>query len=332
MKSNSVKQFNLKTDELFRGLSDREREVLASRYGLTGNKSTLAKIGGKFNLSRERIRQIENRAKIKITNQQTSGIDIINQLISRNGGLISEQVITEVINDQGGVAVAMLILDSIPNVARLRDKNFGKNTWKIKELKIETIFEIIDKISNLLIEKKSATQLARIAEELDLDGSDRYLAESIIRSHNKFVYKSTMVGLASDRKINPKTISDKVLYIMEKHGQPIHFTEITEKILASGFDSKKINKSSVHNELIASDDFVLIGRGIYALKKWGYKEGTIEEIITNFLNQHSGPQSTNDIIEHLLTERKVRRNTVLVNLTKSAKFVRTNDGKYALKK
>ena len=49
-------------------LSPKERDILILRYGLDndGNKKTLEEIGSIYNVSRERIRQIENRAISKL--------------------------------------------------------------------------------------------------------------------------------------------------------------------------------------------------------------------------------------------------------------------------
>lgn len=44
-------------------LTDREKEVLKYRFGLeSGESKTLKEVGKKFNLTRERIRQIEAKA------------------------------------------------------------------------------------------------------------------------------------------------------------------------------------------------------------------------------------------------------------------------------
>ena len=49
-------------------LSPKERDVLIMRYGLNedGQKKTLEEIGNRYGVSRERIRQIENRAIAKL--------------------------------------------------------------------------------------------------------------------------------------------------------------------------------------------------------------------------------------------------------------------------
>jgi RNA polymerase primary sigma factor len=51
-------------------LNRREKTVLQRRFGLDGqNEKTLAQIGRQFNLTRERIRQIQNRALAKLRNK-----------------------------------------------------------------------------------------------------------------------------------------------------------------------------------------------------------------------------------------------------------------------
>ena len=52
--------------DLLAGLSDRERLVLSSRYGLEGEERSLRDLAGELGLSAERVRQIERRALAKL--------------------------------------------------------------------------------------------------------------------------------------------------------------------------------------------------------------------------------------------------------------------------
>ena len=58
-----------KIDEVLSTLTPRENEVIRRRYGLDdGKPKTLEEVGKEFNVTRERIRQIEAKALRKLRN------------------------------------------------------------------------------------------------------------------------------------------------------------------------------------------------------------------------------------------------------------------------
>jgi len=75
-------------------------------------------------------------------------------------------------------------------------------------------------------------------------------------------------GLNEWPEVSPKKISDKIYLVLKNNGEPMHFTEIADKINEVGFDHKKANAGTCHNELILDDRYVLTDRGMYGLKEW----------------------------------------------------------------
>jgi RNA polymerase sigma factor (sigma-70 family) len=54
-------------------LTEREKDVITLRYGLLTNQPyTLEEVGGMFNLSRERVRQIQSKAMRKLRRPQVA--------------------------------------------------------------------------------------------------------------------------------------------------------------------------------------------------------------------------------------------------------------------
>ena len=54
-------------------LTEREKDIISLRYGLlTGETHTLEEVGNQFNLSRERVRQIQTKAMRKLRRPQVA--------------------------------------------------------------------------------------------------------------------------------------------------------------------------------------------------------------------------------------------------------------------
>ncbi|HAM87941.1 MAG: RNA polymerase sigma factor [Candidatus Falkowbacteria bacterium GW2011_GWC2_38_22] len=137
-------------------------------------------------------------------------------------------------------------------------------------------------------------------------------------------------GIHNWREIKPKTINDKIYLIFKSHKKPMHFVEIADRINKIGFDAKKANPATVHNELILDGKYVLVGRGLYGLKEWGYKNGTVVNVIEEIFNESEKELLTRDeIVEKVLAKRMVKKATIILALMNKDKFAK-EDGKYRL--
>jgi DNA-directed RNA polymerase delta subunit len=116
---------------------------------------------------------------------------------------------------------------------------------------------------------------------------------------------------------------------MKKEKVPMHFIDISNKITEYLTESVKVN--TIHNELIRNTEFVLIGRGIYALKEWGFVPGTVLDVITNVLEKAGEAMSTEDITKEVLKTRNVKQTTIYMNLQNKAIIERVGRNFYQLK-
>ena len=138
-------------------------------------------------------------------------------------------------------------------------------------------------------------------------------------------------GLAKWPTVNPKNIRDKIYVILETNREPMHFSDIASAIADSNFRRKNVTTQAIHNELIKDPRFVLIGRGIYALDSWGYKKGTVSDIIVDALKNSKKPMTREEIVSAVLKSRKVKETTILLNLQNKDLFERVEKNAYKLK-
>ena len=73
---------------------------------------------------------------------------------------------------------------------------------------------------------------------------------------------------------------------------------------------------ALHNELIRYEDFVLVGRGLYALKSWGFTKGTVKDVIFEILKEN-GPMKKKEIVEEVLKRRQVKIGTISLTYKKT---------------
>jgi len=133
-------------------------------------------------------------------------------------------------------------------------------------------------------------------------------------------------GKSSASGVKARGIKDYAYLMMRKHGSPMHFREVAEAITDTFL--KKCHTATCHNELIKDGRFVLVGRGMYALSEWGYKPGVVRDVIKEILKRE-GPLTKEEVIEKVLKERYLKKNTILVNLQNPKYFKKNKDKKYS---
>ena len=113
---------------------------------------------------------------------------------------------------------------------------------------------------------------------------------------------------------------------MKQEKRPLHFEKVAGLIEGGAL------VQTVHNELIKDSRFVLVGRGLYALREWGYEPGVVKEVIARTIDNAGGWLSRDAIIKEVLKQRQVQPNTILLNLQDSKYFLKNSEGKYTIRK
>jgi len=142
-------------------------------------------------------------------------------------------------------------------------------------------------------------------------------------------------GLSYWPEVRPRGTKDRAYLVLKKMETPLHFQEIT-RLINEFFLEKRVTSQrkalppTVHNELIKDSRFVLVGRGLYALKEWGFEEGTVKEIISKVLKEKKKPLDKREILEEVQKQRLVKDNTIFLGLRDKNYFQKNPEGKYTL--
>lgn len=327
-------------------LSDKEKFIIQNRFALeSGKRMTLEEIGEHFGVTRERIRQIEKSALRKLErNAQNTNIRILTEfakaLLEKQGGIAQDKYFKN------------LLMDILPNITKeeIQDLhlalildpgiNYESNTLKyhphfrLSSVKEDLIRTVSNSALKFLHGAKHVIPIERIAIKVNEALStkvDPKTVENILRVVKECKFTEGGVGLYSWRHIHPKTLRDKINFIFNREKKPLHFQKIALLITESKFDSKRVNVQAVHNELIRNNHFILIGRGIYALAEWGYKSGTVADVIEEILSDGVA-RTREEITKAVLDRRHVKTITIYLNLKNKNQFVRVGRDKYTLAK
>jgi len=261
-------------------------------------------------------------------------------LLQANGGAMEENLFLNTIlktvlqNENADIEALKLSLVLDKNIASEGNKILTRPYFRLKHISAEMISKALN-IAVDILEKKGKVLTIPVLHQLIKDKiKDELFTESLLNSILKIDKRIKIVeegvGLLKWRDINPRTLKDKIFFILRRAKKPMHFTEIAKAIYEEKFDNKPVNLQAVHNELIRWDSFILIGRGIYALKEWGYTSGTVKDVIMRLLKKHK-EMDRDDIIKAVLKERQVKKITILLSLSNNKEFVRVGRRRYGLR-
>jgi hypothetical protein len=328
--------------KLLTTLNPRTREIVINRYGLEKeSRMTLEAIGKTYDITRERVRQIENFAlasikKSKEYKEHAFIFDELKGIVKELGSVVSEDHLMRHISKdpviQNHVNLYLALGEDFKK--HKEDDNFHAHFYTDDKTAVHVrgalgkLYESIneeDLVNENEVFERFIGHLTDLVHEYKNNKEIiyRYLALSKVIGKNQLAEW----GRTSSPHVKARGIKDYAYLIMRRAGRPMHFKEVAEEINKTF--GKKAHVATCHNELIKDARFVLVGRGMYGLKDWGHTGGVVRDVITEVLKEAGRPLPKDEIVKRVLAKRIVKPNTVLVNLQNS-KYFRKVAGDYTL--
>ncbi len=332
----------------------KEQLVLVRKFWLltNGKEVPLQRIWKDYNLTRERVRQIEAQALMRVRRLMVGNplymtlIEDAKSILKDEGGiLVEDTLINRLVNSKKynfSRQEIKLILVSDFDITYLKRNKYFNKCFYVDPLFEDFLTVVALYTKDFLQKRGESIDVYEYALHLRDHFSKQYDQISFLKNDQFYLnlFKSLRNMKMFDGKfgtpdfvdVYPKTIKLKILYTMRRHKKPVHFQELPAKIMEF-FPDKNVKVNTVHNELVKNNDyFVNLGLGLYGLKEWGFKGGTVVEILVRIFQNHQRPISVKEMTKELLKEKMVSPSTVLLNLQKYKEiFERTDKWIYQLK-
>ena len=341
----------LLVDEGLRILPKRTKDIIARRFGINKDETeTLESIGRSYGITRERVRQIEDGGLGRLKRDEISMLfkPIVFRLesyLKSHGNLRREEtLLNNMISAycQGasknkevkryGRAISLILTISEPfnYISETEDTHalwaLDKESFDGAREIIRSLVNYFNGLNNAISEEDLMKWLVSTASHVSKEAHLSYLDAAKLVEKNIF----GEYGLVHWPVINPRGVKDRAYLVLKKKGEPLHFTNVAELINQMGLSPKTAYSQTVHNELIKDPRFILVGRGLYALAEWGYKPGTVKDVIREVLAESNRPMTRQEIVDEVMKKRMVKINTIILNINNSPEFQKTDDNNFVL--
>lgn len=282
--------------ENFSCLTESESYIIRAREGfLTGKKMTLQWLGNQYGTTRERVRQSEFRAWLKLrrsVNAPTFSRALIYYIMSKQGSLMvktdsPEMLTIGFLSKCSRVPYATLSHINLAVLGVLPEDTILLKPWRL-------LLDNIDSVS-IINQWESEGRFCLIKRDLE------FLAESIIRFRLSRLNKE-----------------QKVYLVLQTIGKPAHSAKITE-VYNSLFPSHQSTEHNIY-AVLSREKYGVVWIGIrstFALKEWGYEHpsktlfNTVTKIVEKKYKETTRPVSFTVIVAEMGKYRQVVRNSSL---------------------
>jgi hypothetical protein len=336
-----VKNLSKTVAQLVKALNPRNRDIVSRRFGLkNGQRETLESIGKGYGITRERVRQIEEFALGQLAKAAPEARDLqktvaaAREIVAREGGVVRERALFKDVTgsekDSAASAALSFALALDRDLVRVADNDRFHAFWAQDKAMLDAFRGQVQGLAAALENHGAVATHDELLKLSQISAAQLASVLTISKDLGRNIFGE--LGLSHWSQIRPKGVRDKAYLVIKKASKPQHFSAIAKLINQAKFDQKKTNVQTVHNELIKDKRFVLVGRGLYALAEWGYRAGTVRDVLADILRTHGKAIPRADLIAKVKEVRMVKENTILLNLQDSSTFVRDSNGHYVLRK
>ncbi|MCF8302623.1 MAG: hypothetical protein K9I94_05040 [Bacteroidales bacterium] len=323
-------------------LDEREYFIFKQNFGYLRGKSklTLQAIGDKYNITRERVRQISQKVPLKlekILSLYNTDLDFIKdyfnyQLKVKRDFILIDGETADHINEKEELALTQKFYALAFGVLHRDKYHLFQNRLKdyenyylvkkelAKRFDFRALYDTIEEKLDSRIEADYKLPIDTLIEDfIHPDASEKYYNK--VKSVTKRIVTEGF-GIKLDRENNLlikrntiKKLSEYILEILRDYKRPMHLEEICEELKKR---ATKIppNIESLRSSILSIEEIMAIGKtSTYSLKEWGeVKTGTIKNMVREYLEQTDEPKHIAEVSRYVRKYRKTNDKNIMSNL------------------
>ncbi|MCD5972717.1 sigma factor-like helix-turn-helix DNA-binding protein [Pseudomonas quasicaspiana] len=341
-----------KTLERDKGITEKRFQLLKSK------KYTLEDLGLYYDITRERVRQIEARIiknlRLVLNGAVRKGWGVDEKLVThykdfltqlkKDGSVISKPEIEAATIKYFGTSVEDTHLDLFMEVAGYTEllENYSgfsgtfRKSWRISSFDEPKKFESKLKGLEIIFTKNDPIALMDII--INAKRNNTNINEDFIKNTLKACIEVEIIENSAQVKFTHlKSISEKAYRVLQSKKQPMHYAEIAREINFqnnSSVKSKPVTEASLKNQLVSSPLFKNIGKsGEWGISAWNTIENvTIIEAIEQALHKSGQPLQFDNIATYVALIRPDASTKSLKTYlnSKPEKFIKVGPSTFAL--
>lgn len=340
-------------DEALFFLNERNQKIIRLFFGLDERRQSLASIGKKMGITRERVRQIKTESLKKIEKKLSKNqkekwsffLEQIEELFFLEGGFLEENHLGFLLKkkisfqEQGKINFLLSLATESFSFEKknFQHKNFWifKNKKKVGLVEKKEILRALVWLVDLFKKEKRPMKISEIKKYLGDFPGDFFKGVNGEKRIENLLFLGIKLkknilnnwGIINWPIIAETITREKAYLVLKKVGKPLHFKQIVD-LIREFWPKKKIILQTVHNELIKDQRFALVGRGIYGLCEWGFVKSSVKKLIWDFLKKSQKPLDKKEILNYVLKIKQIKGSTISVCLADRNYFRKTKKGAF----
>ncbi|HEY8552421.1 MAG TPA: DNA-directed RNA polymerase subunit alpha C-terminal domain-containing protein [Thermaerobacter sp.] len=332
--------------ELVEPLADREREVLVLRYGLLGAEPhDLGAIAARWQTTRQWVSVVQGRAlrraRARARLPRFRPLVTAVRAVATRCGAAGTAELAEALRQDGAVGLPAsseqavrlvgLIVQVTPGLRRA-----ARSLWTTVEI-AQGLPEAAKSLEAYLEERGRPASLADLAAHLagrmhDLPADPEAMARAVVATQEAFIrYPGGLYGLTAWRGGRRVRARDYLVRALERHGRPLHYTELTRLVNELLPEGRKMPPTHVLTILSSGEPFRRFDRGIYGLSHWQRQpEHGLTDLCRDALAEHGEPSTLDQVVEAVQRRHRYPRRTVARVLNEDPAVLRYGRDRFGL--